>query len=204
MIAFLSAGAALGIYAGISPGPLMTLVISHSIRHGSREGAKVAFAPLITDFPILLVSTLLLMRFSNYQWVLGLVSMMGGTFLLYLAYTSIKTKGIEIKLDGEAPPYSLMKGVLVNALSPNPYVFWTTIGAPTVLKGLSVGYMAPLLFIGSFLGCLIGSKMILAVIAGKSRQFLKGKTYLYIMRLLGIILLVYAFILLRDGFNLLA
>jgi threonine/homoserine/homoserine lactone efflux protein len=202
VIAFLSAGVALGVYAGFSPGPLLALVISHSIKHGPKEGAKVAFAPMITDFPILLGSTLLLIRLSDYQWILGVVSILGGIFLLYLAYTSIKTRGVEVNLHEEAP-YSFMKGAIVNALSPNPYVFWTTIGAPTIIKGLAVGYTAPVLFVGSFLGCLIGSKTLLAVIAGKSTHLLMGRPYLYIMRVLGIVLLAYAFILLRDGFNLL-
>jgi threonine/homoserine/homoserine lactone efflux protein len=52
---FLSAGITLGLSAGFSPGPLSTLVISHSLRYGTREGVKVAMAPFITDVPIVFV-----------------------------------------------------------------------------------------------------------------------------------------------------
>jgi threonine/homoserine/homoserine lactone efflux protein len=202
VIAFLSAGVALGLYAGFSPGPLIALVISQTVKHGSREGVKVAFAPLLTDFPILLVSTFLLIRLSNYTVILGIVSILGALFLVYLAYTSFRTRGVEVNTDEEVP-HSIIKGAMVNALSPNPYVFWITIGAPMIIRGLAESFVAPFLFVGSFLGCLVGSKCFVAIIAGKSRHFLTGRAYLYLMRALGIVLLVFAFILFRDGLRLL-
>jgi threonine/homoserine/homoserine lactone efflux protein len=202
VIAFLSAGIALGLYAGFSPGPLLALVISQTIKHGPKEGVKVALAPIMTDFPILLVSTTLLIRLSDYKMILGIVSILGALFLVYLAYGSIKTRGVEVNIDQEVP-YSFIKGAIVNALSPSPYVFWITIGAPTIIKGLAESYIAPLLFVGSFLGCLVGSKCLLAVIAGKSKHFLTGRAYLYIMRALGIVLLAFAFVLFKDGLRLL-
>jgi len=202
VITFLSAGVALGVYAGFSPGPLLALVISQTIKYGPKEGVKVAFAPIITDFPIILVSTLLLIRLSNYKWILGIVSILGVVFLVYLAYRSIRTRGVEVNIDEEVP-YSFMKGAIVNALNPNPYVFWITIGAPTIIKGLAGSYIAPVLFVGSFFGCLVGSKVLLAAIAGKSRHFLTGRSYIYIMRVLGIVLLVFAFVLFRDALRLL-
>lgn len=202
MIAFLSAGMALGLYAGISPGPLLALVISQTLKHGPKEGAKVALAPIITDFPILLVSTYLLIRLSDYKMILGVVSILGALFLVYLAYGSIKTRGVEVNMDQEVP-YSFIKGAVVNGLSPNPYLFWITIGAPTIIKGLAESYIIPFLFVGSFLGCLVGSKCVLAVIAGKSRHFLTGRAYLCIMRVFGIVLLTFAVILFKDGLCLL-
>jgi threonine/homoserine/homoserine lactone efflux protein len=202
VIAFLSAGMALGLYAGFSPGPLITLVISQSIKHGSREGVKVAFAPLLTDFPILFVSTSLLIRLSDYKVILGAVSMLGALFLVYLAYASMKTRGVEVSMDQEVP-HSFLKGAMVNALSPNPYVFWITIGAPTIIKGFAESDVAPLLFVGSFLGCLVGSKCLVAIIAGKSRHFLTGRAYLYLIRALGVVLLIFAFVLFKDGLRLL-
>jgi threonine/homoserine/homoserine lactone efflux protein len=202
VIPFLSAGFALGVFAGFSPGPLLALVISQTIKHGPKEGAKVAFAPLMTDFPIILISTFILVRLSNYKPVLGVVSILGGIFLVYLAYQSIKTSGVEVSID-EGIPQSFMKGAIVNALNPHPYLFWIAVGGPIILKGLAESYISSVLFLGSFFGSLVGSKILLAVITGKSRHFLTGRSYLYIMRFLGFVLLVFAFILLKDGLGLL-
>lgn len=202
MIAFLSAGVALGAYAGFSPGPLLALLVSQTIKHGPKEGIKVAFVPMITDFPLLLASTFLLIRVSNHKWILGVLSILGGVFLVYLAYAMIKTRGVQVNVDKEVPN-SFLKGAFVNVLNPHPYVFWMTVGAPTILKGLAESFIAPAVFLGSFFGCFVGSKVLLAMVVGKSRSFLTGRPYLYVMRVLGMALLVFAFVLFREGLHLL-
>jgi len=202
MISFLSAGVILGLSAGLSPGPLLALIISQTIKHGTREGAKVAIAPLITDFPIIILSTFVLARLSGYQSILGLVSITGGLFLSYLSYESIRTVGFKATIV-EAEPQSLSRGAIVNALSPHPYLFWITVGAPTILKGWTESPFLAVVFVASFFGCLVGSKVVLAVLAGKSRRFLMGKSYIYIMRILGLALFAFALVLFRDGLSLL-
>jgi hypothetical protein len=57
--------------------------------------------------------------------------------------------------------------------------------------------------LGSFYLFLVGSKVVLALVVGKSRAFLTGKGYLYIMRILGVVLTAFAFLLLKDAWNLL-
>jgi len=202
MISFLSAGVILGLSAGLSPGPLLALIISQTIKHGTREGAKVAIAPLITDFPIIILSTFVLARLSGYQSILGLVSITGGLFLSYLSYESIRTVGFKATIV-EAEPQSLSRGAIVNALSPHPYLFWITVGAPTILKGWTESPLLAVAFVASFFWCLVGSKVVLAVLAGKSRRFLMGKSYIYIMRILGLALFAFALVLFRDGLSLL-
>ncbi len=53
MTAFLLQGIVLGFAAGISPGPMLGLVISQTLRYGWRAGNLVALAPLFTDIPII-------------------------------------------------------------------------------------------------------------------------------------------------------
>ncbi len=201
-IPFLAAGVALGLSAGFFPGPLMALVASQTLRHGPREGAKAALAPLLTDGPILLLSTLLLANLSGHRPFLGVVSILGGAFLLFLAYENLTAKGIEVG-PGDGAPRSVRKGFLVNALSPHPYLFWITVGAPTILKGLAAGPLPPAAFAGGFLGCLVGAKLLVAALVGRSRRLLAGRPYLLLVRVLGGALAAYAVVLFRDGFRLL-
>jgi uncharacterized membrane protein YdcZ (DUF606 family) len=77
------------------------------------------------------------------------------------------------------------------------------VGGPTVTKAMNHGLFAPLAFMGSFYVLLVGSKILIALLVGKSRSFLTGKGYIYTMRFLGAALCVLAIILFRDGFNLL-
>jgi threonine/homoserine/homoserine lactone efflux protein len=202
MMAFLGAGMVLGLSAGVSPGPLLALVLTHTVRHGVREGIRIAAAPLLTDFPIILVSTFVLSRFAGYQALLGAVSVAGAALLSYMAYETFRAKRQDPSAS-DAGPQSLLKGALVNALSPHPYLFWLTIGAPMILKGWKTGPTAAVLFVAGFLGCLVGSKVFLAVLAGRSSHLLGGKRYERILRVLGLLLLLFAAFLFRDGLRLL-
>ena len=202
MLAYLGAGIVLGLSAGISPGPLLALVLSHTIRHGAREGIKVAAAPLLTDLPILLASTFALSRFAGYKGLLGGVSLAGAGLLAHMAYDTFRAERQELSAP-DAGPQSLLKGAMVNALSPHPYLFWLTIGAPMILKGWETGPAAAVLFVAGFLGCLVGSKVFLAILAGRSSHLLVGRRYGYVLRTLGLLLLLFAAFLFRDGLRLL-
>ena len=65
------AGAAFGLSAGITPGPLLALVIAQTLAHGPREGGKVALAPLLTDSPIILGALLLTSSAASHGTLLG-------------------------------------------------------------------------------------------------------------------------------------
>lgn len=199
--AFLSAGILLGLSAGLSPGPLMALVISHTVRHGVREGVRVSLAPLATDLPIVLICMLLLKQLADSHLVLGCVSLLGGVFVLYLGYESFKTNTLHVGVEGTSPQ-SLGKGILVNALSPHPYLFWLTVGAPMMMKAWVQSPLASLAFVSGFYVCLVGSKVSMAVILGKSRRHLGGRSYVCLMRALGLLLVVFACLLFKEGLHL--
>jgi threonine/homoserine/homoserine lactone efflux protein len=203
MVEFLSTGTLLGLAAGFAPGPLLVLVISETLRHNIKEGIKVSLAPVITDLPILLVALFVLTRLSNFNLLIGMISILGGLFVLYLAYESLRTKGVELDLE-EQTSNAFKKGVITNVLNPHPYVFYMTVGAPITFKALEQNVFSAIAFLGSFIFLLVASKVVLAFIVGKSRTFLKGKAYISIMRILGLLLILFSIFLFRDGLKLLS
>jgi threonine/homoserine/homoserine lactone efflux protein len=92
-----------------------------------------------------------------------------------------------------------MKGALVNALSPHPYLFWFSVGVPTIIKANQHSIIGALGFVFSFFACIVSTKVIVALLVGRSRNFLSGALYLWTMRLLGVLLIGFALLLLRDG-----
>ena len=195
---FLVSGLVLGLSAGLTPGPILTLVIYQTLKHGIKEGVKVALAPLLTDAPIVIISLFLLARLSNMKSVLGLVSMLGGIYLFYLAYESIRFKGADLNHEA-VNPQSIKKGVMANFLNPSPYMFWISIGGPLVLKASQVHIAASFIFIVPFYILLVGSKCMVAVISGNSRGFLKSNHYVFTIRALGGILAVFGILFLKDS-----
>jgi threonine/homoserine/homoserine lactone efflux protein len=198
MITLFTAGIVLGLSAGFSPGPLMTLVLSQTIRHGTREGVKVAMAPLLTDLPIILLSLFVLTRLAGFKTALGVLSLLGALYILSLACESLRTEGLTVDA-GDRGQQSLSRGVLVNLLNPHPYIFWLTVGAPTVLKAWAQSAASAFLFMAGFLGCLVGAKVFLALLAGRTRHLLNDGTYRMIMRFLGALLVLFALLLVREG-----
>ena len=203
MLEFLSAGILLGLAAGFAPGPLTVLVISETLRHNIKAGIKVSIAPLITDIPIIAISLLVLNRLANFKAILGCISIFGGLFILYLGYDSLKTKGVELELS-RPYPNSFRKGVVTNALNPHPYVFYMTVGAPIIFKGINQNFLSAFVFFGTFIFFLVGSKVLLAMGVERSRSFLKGSVYIWVMRILGILLVFFSMVLFRDGLRLLS
>ncbi|WP_246125859.1 LysE family translocator [Geobacter argillaceus] len=198
----MSIGIILGLSAGFSPGPLLMLVISETLRHGTRSGIKVALAPIITDLPIILVTLACLVQLSGYHDILGIISLAGGMFVLFTGYEALRTQEVELILPKELPR-SLLKGVLTNILSPHPYLFWISVGAPILTRSLTISIAAFSAFIAGFYLSLVGAKIILAIAVGRSKLFLSSRLYLYIMRFLGFLLTLLAVMLLREGVKLL-
>lgn len=198
MMTYLITGTILGFSAGFTPGPLLALVISETLRHDMKAGVKVAMAPVLTDLPIIFISLFILAKLAAFHTILGVISIIGGFLLLHMGYESIRMKAVDAGLQNDRPN-SLKRGILVNVLSPYPYLFWISIGAPTTMKAMEQSVLAALSFIISFYVWLVGSKILLAVLTGKSRSFLTDRVYSGIMKVLGGILLVFALFLFRDG-----
>lgn len=202
MIDFLLIGIILGLSAGIAPGPLLTLVISESLRHGIKSGVKVALAPIISDLPIILITLYIASRLSAYQSGLGIISMVGGIFILFTGISCLRTKPAKVSIQSDQSR-SLLKGVVANILNPHPYLFWISVGAPIMSRAFNTGIGALSAFLCGFYLSLVGSKILLAIAVGKSRFFLSGKIYRYTLGFLGLLLCVFAIILFRDGAKLL-
>ncbi len=198
---YLSSGMLLGLTAGISPGPLLTLVVSETLRHNVKEGIKVAVAPLITDLPIILLTAFILSRLSNMKPILGVISLSGALFLFFLAYESVTTQAISLHIQ-KVKPQSLKKGIFTNLLNPSPYIFWFAVGSPTILKASESSIFSSALFLAGFYICIIGSKVLIAALVEKSRNFLNSRIYVNVQRCLGIALLGFGLSFLKDGLRL--
>lgn len=197
-LSFLIAGGVFGLAGGFSPGPTATLVVSQTLRFGILDGIKVAIAPALTDAPIILVAVLLVGQLARFEPVLGIISFLGAAFLLYLAFESLRVRELEID-ETEVEPRSISKGFVVNILNPNPYLFWFVIGAPKLIEAAKISWMTAVAFIAGLYVCLIGAKILTAFLVGRSRAFLKSRGYVYVNRILGLALAVFAVLFLRDG-----
>ncbi len=198
MLTFLVSGLSLGLAAGLSPGPMLGLVISQALRHGAREGMRVAFVPLLSDLPIVLLCLFALSKLSAMAVALAWLSIAGGIVVAWLGCESLRASRLELGGDWAAPR-SVTKAVAVNMLNPHVYVFWATVGAPMLLSGMKRADGSAAAFVTGFYACLIGSKVLLALLVGRSRNALMGRGYQFVMRALGVLLLALASSMIAGG-----
>ena len=196
-----TAAAVLGLSGGLSPGPLLALVVGETLAHGRRAGLAAAAAPLLTDGPIIAAALILLGRIEHSEPALGIVSHAGGALLASSGIAGLRARDTEIGdiTAGGRVWGSLGKGVAVNLLNPSPYLFWLTVGTPLLLRANDSSRWTAVAFLVVFYLGLVGSKALLAVLVARSRNVLRGRGYLWANRILSAVLLVYAGIFIREG-----
>ena len=192
---------AFGLSGGLSPGPLLTLVVAETLARGRRAGLAVAAAPLFTDGPIITAAVLLLGRIESSEPALGILNLAGGALLASYGIAGLRGgEGRVEEVRAENRVWgSLGKGVAVNLLNPSPYLFWLTVGAPLLLRAHDAGWMVAAAFLVAFYLGLVGSKAVLAIMVARSRSVLRGRGYLLANRLLAVVLLIYAALFIREG-----
>jgi threonine/homoserine/homoserine lactone efflux protein len=198
---FITLGVLLGLSAGVTPGPLLALVFSESLRHGTSAGIKVAVAPVISDTPIFLVALYILTRLSHVNPLLGAISVMGGGLLLFLGFQNFRIRGLVLGTsDGTSRPFT--KGILANALNPHPYLFWMTVGATIANRAMERHLIHLVAFLVCFYASFVAAKIALAVLVGRSRKLISDTIYRYAMWLMGGVLCLLALFFFRDGIRL--
>jgi threonine/homoserine/homoserine lactone efflux protein len=191
-------GIVFGLAAGLSPGPLITLVVSETLKNGKKEGIEVAISPLISELPIILFVLVVLSSVAGSNIVMGIVSLLGACFLTYLGFSNLKVNVKESK-GSLGKGSSLLRGITTNLLNPNSYMFWLTIGGPRILTSAQVDVSAATLFVVGFYMMLVGSKATVAIVVDKSKTLIESKYYAYVIRALGIVLIVFALIFVKDA-----
>lgn len=145
---YLFQGVGYGLAAASQPGPLQTYLVSQSVTRGWKRTLPAALAPLVSDGPIVAVCLLALSQMP--AWLERFLYIVGGLFVLYLAYGTFKSwKNFEMQEPStDAGGQGIFKAALTNILNPNPYIFWTLVTGPILIKGWretpvnGVGFMA--------------------------------------------------------------
>jgi len=159
MLAYLLQGIVLGFAAGISPGPMLGLVINQTLRRGWRAGNIVALAPLLSDAPIIVVMVLVLGHLPTF--VLNIVSLLGGTFVVYLGIETVRSVRSEVAVDTQVGSGRiLLPAVATNLMNPHLYLFWATVGGTLLIQSfVTVGIAASSAFVIGMYALLVGTKL---------------------------------------------
>jgi threonine/homoserine/homoserine lactone efflux protein len=197
-MAYLLLGLSLGLSAGLAPGPLLTLVVTRSLARGFWAGLRVALSPLITDAPIIVLSLLLFNALPPlFEQV---VTVVGGLYVIYLGIDTIlsaRRASFAVQTAGNAAArVDLWQGALVNFLSPHPWLFWATIGAPALTRAWQTSPAYAAAFVIGFYALLVGGKIAVALAIAGGRRYLTDTWYRRLLAAAGALLCIFGFLLL--------
>lgn len=143
-------GLGYGFLAGVTIGPFLGYIINVVLTRGWRRSLSLITIPPLVDTPIIIVVVFLLGTLPEF--ILDVMSIVGGTFVLWLGWTTWKDNLRTSAYEGQAlgnttnhDPVGVslgaiyVRGLLVNALNPAPYLFWSTVSGPLLLQGMREG-----------------------------------------------------------------
>lgn len=172
MFAFLLRGLALGLPAAVQPGPFQAYLLSQTMKNGWRRTLPASLAPLLSDGPIIVLVVVVLTQLP--VWFLRGVQIAGGLFILYLAWGAWRSFRFadfgQPELSEEVAQQSVIEAALMNALNPNPYIFWGLAAGPILLQAWRDSIVLAMSFLLGFYGMLIGGFMMQIFLFGTARQ----------------------------------
>ncbi len=171
LITYILTAATIGFSAGITPGPLQAVFLSYAIKGGWKKALPAAFAPLVTDGPVVLLVLLIL---NNLPTVFLRILQIGGAgFILYLAWESFKAyrNFSEVKASKDTNTWgTLLKAATMNLLGPGPWLFWSLINGPNLLIAWDISPWWGVSYLVSFYGVFILSNIALILLFSSMRQ----------------------------------
>lgn len=150
MLPYILLGVGYGFAAAVQPGPFQTYLISQTLTKGWKRSLLIAFAPFVSDGPIIALCLFVLNQVP--LWLQRFLYFAGGLFVLYLAYGAYQAwKNFDLhKPSADAGnEKSILKGALMIIISPGPYIYWSLVTGPILLRGWRE---SPLLGLGFLVG----------------------------------------------------
>lgn len=165
-------GIGYGFAAAAQPGPFQTYIISQTLTRGWRRTLPASFAPLISDGPIIVLCLFVLSQIP--AWFQRFLYIAGGLFVLYLAhgaYRSWKNYAVGDSIIESNTQQSILKAVTTNILNPNPYIYWSLVTGPILLRGWHETPMDGIGFLSGFYITLISVMAGIVLVFGAAREF---------------------------------
>lgn len=123
-------GFSLGLGAAVPLGPINILIMNEAIRDYKRALA-IGFGAMSADITYLLLIFYGLIQYLQNEVILKLISLLGGMFLLYLAYLTFQARDKKIEPLEYSQNRSLssryLKGYLLTLLNPYTILFWLSV-----------------------------------------------------------------------------
>jgi threonine/homoserine/homoserine lactone efflux protein len=187
----------IGVSVASIPGPAAVLIATQTLRHGGRAGIVTMTAPLALDVFVMIPLGLFLQTALFTGGAAVVLGLGGAAFLFWLGAQSIRagikqvnTIEASAPAGGERELSPFWKGIVTQAASPYPYIYWSTVGGSFVLQGFADGGLAgAALFPVGFWTGTTGFTLLLICLVAHGKRLLPPRVESYFHHLSGVLLI---------------
>jgi len=175
VISHILLGITLGFAAAVQPGPYQTFLIARTLQDGWRRALPAVLAPLLSD--VVPVALAMLLLASLPDWMDNVLRFVGGGFVLFLAYGAFKSfRSYSLSQTAllQSGRQNFLRAVALNLLNPNPYLYWSLVMGPLLLKAWRASTVTGIAMLSVFYGTMVATCAgIILLFAGIGRLFPK-------------------------------
>jgi threonine/homoserine/homoserine lactone efflux protein len=133
--------------------------------------------------------------------VLQAISLVGGIFVLYLAWEfwkQLRETQAHLNESQQKSRRSFGKAVAMNLLNPNPYIFWAFVSGPILINAIDQSWLHVLAFLAGFYGVFMLTMIAFIIIFHQTRRL--GPKVVRVIQIFSIfVLVIFGALLVKQG-----
>ncbi len=179
----------------VMPGPVLTVTISESLRRGSVAGPLIILGHGLLEVTLIAVFVMGFADIVGHPRVVGVLSLTGGAFLLWLSYgmfKDIKNLEIDLTIPRGMSRNPVLAGILTSIANPYWIVWWVTIGLGYVAISLKFGVLGVLLFFIGHISADLGWYSMVSVLVSRGKGRISGTIYRAVIGVCASVMVVFA------------
>ncbi len=151
LLAIFAGAFVVGLSGAMAPGPVLTVTISETLKHGFKAGPLIVLGHAILEILLLLLIAGGLGPVFEHSVVTTIFLSAGGVVLLWMGgqmiITNKKTTEDALNAEGADSPYGpVLAGIILSLTNPLWIIWWVTVGMGFVMQSLQYGLVGLLSF----------------------------------------------------------
>ena len=138
MLSFLISVFIISLSGVMMPGPMFAVTVAKSYK-SQLAGILIALGHALVEIPMMLLIYFGFARFFQDELVQLILSVLGGTVLIWLGIGMFRARARVIGMGKDLPYNSVVAGVVTSALNPFFILWWATVGSMLIMNSLEFG-----------------------------------------------------------------
>ncbi|GAB4341885.1 MAG: LysE family transporter [Desulfobulbaceae bacterium] len=192
----------IALSGALMPGPLLTVTISESTRHGARAGPLMILGHGILELALVLALLAGLAPFLKRDDVFAVIALAGGLILLWMAFSMFRSlPRLRLRLDPEeSGGRNLVLAGIVFSLA-NPYwaIWWASIGLGYIMHSVRFGMLGVISFFAGHILADLAWYALVSLGVARGRQYFSDTAYRGLIGGCALFLLIFSGYFLYSG-----